>query len=131
MEIALVSPARVLCVRLRRPVRSSGEARVSGSAARNPYDGGNKPCASSEPHEPHTWTLAAIDGNYYDCPGVPEPPASTTFVVTTVETATTQYTVSAASYDEAREKVERGEYDGWRDLGHDDMEVIDVKVVEA
>lgn len=52
----------------------------------------------------------------------------TMFVVTTVETATTQYTVSASSYDEAREKVERGEYDGWRDLGHDDVEVIDVKL---
>lgn len=51
------------------------------NAARNPYDGGNKPCASSEPHEPHTWTLAAIDGNYYDCPGVPEPPAATSYDV--------------------------------------------------
>ena len=53
-----------------------------------------------------------------------------TFVVTTVETATMQYTVAASSYDEAREKIERGEYDGWRDLGHDDVEVIDVKLAE-
>jgi hypothetical protein len=51
-----------------------------------------------------------------------------TFIVTTVETATTQYTVGASSYDEAREKVERGEYDSWRDLGHDDVEVLDVKL---
>lgn len=54
----------------------------------------------------------------------------TLFVVTTVETATTQYTVSATSYDEAKAKVERGEYDGWRDLGHDDVEVIDVKLAD-
>lgn len=57
--------------------------------------------------------------------------AATIFVVTTVETATTQYTVEASSYDEAREKVGRGEYDGWRDLGHDDMEIIDVKLATA
>lgn len=55
----------------------------------------------------------------------PNAAESSLFIVTTVETATTQYTVSATSYDEAREKVERGEYDEWRALGHDDLEVLD------
>ena len=36
------------------------------------------------------------------------------------------YYVTADSEADARAKIERGEWDLWRDLGHEDMEILDV-----
>lgn len=38
-------------------------------------------------------------------------------------TAAEEYFITADSPEEAQAKLERGEWDSWRDLGHEDMEV--------
>lgn len=43
------------------------------------------------------------------------------------EQAMAVYTVEATSADEAKAKLSRGVYDSFRDLGHDNMEILNVK----
>lgn len=52
-----------------------------------------------------------------------------TFEIGVTEIASVVYTVTAENEDEARAKLLRGEYDAWRDLGHEDLEIVEVRSV--
>lgn len=43
------------------------------------------------------------------------------------EIALTRYTIFAENEEHARERFERGEWDAWRDLGHDSPEITNVR----
>ena len=45
------------------------------------------------------------------------------------EIASATYTVEAASPEEAQAKLERGEWESWRDLGHDSPEIHAVRAL--
>ena len=51
------------------------------------------------------------------------------FEIDVIEDAYATYTVYAESAEEARAKLERGEWDGFKDLGHENMEIGEVREV--
>lgn len=51
------------------------------------------------------------------------------YEIETTEIALAKYLVTASSKEEAQAKLEKGEYDMFVDLGHEDMQIHEVREV--
>jgi hypothetical protein len=51
------------------------------------------------------------------------------FEISVVELAHSVYTIEAESEEAARKRLSEGSWDGWRDLGHDEPEIVKIEEV--